>query len=87
MATASATDIATIHKKMFGSCGPSNKTSRMTTLIISNKEMNDIMKKEQRSRFISIVLGTLGAILLENLSTDKGTIRAGEGTIKASQNI
>ena len=48
---ASATDAA-IHKKMFGSrCPPldltsyhSNLASRMTTLIISNDEKNDIMK-------------------------------------------
>ena len=48
---ASATDAA-IHKKMFGSRRPpldltsyhSNLASRMTTLIISNDEKNDIMK-------------------------------------------
>ena len=30
-----------------------------------------------------MLLGTLGAHLLRNLLTDKGTIRAGEGTIRA----
>ena len=74
-AAASPTDAA-IHKKIFG--------SSVTTLIISNEEMNDIMKvdksfdksdllikgvsekikdeaKEQKRRFLSILLGTLGA--------------------------
>ena len=91
-AAASATDSA-IHWKMFG--------SDTTTLIISNEEMNDIMKitksleeswllikgvsetikneaKEQKGRFLRILLGTLGASLLENLLTGGGTVRAGE---------
>ena len=91
-AAASATDSA-IHWKMFG--------SDTTTLIISNEEMNDIMKitksleeswllikgvsetikneaKEQKGRFLRILLGTLGASLLENLLTGRGTVRAGE---------
>ena len=32
-----------------------------------------------------MVLGTLGAALLLNLLTGKGTIRVGEGTIRACQ--
>ena len=75
--------------------------SDTTTLIISNEEMNDIMKitksleeswllikgvsetieneaKEQKGRFLRILLGTLGASLLENLLTGRGTVRAGE---------
>ena len=78
----------------------------MTTLIISYKEMNDIMKivksldesgllitgvsktikneaKEQKGAFCSILLGTFYATPLENLVTGKGTIRAGEGIIRA----
>ena len=31
-----------------------------------------------------MLLGTLGASLLENLLKGKGTIRAGEGTMRAS---
>ena len=77
-AVASATDVA-IHKKMFGSA--------ITTLILSNKEMNDIIKavnsleesglliegviktikneaKEQKGRFLSMLLGNLGEIRL-----------------------
>ena len=80
------------------------------TLIISNEEMNDIIKivksleesgllikgvrksikneaKEQKGRFLSMLLGTLGASLLWNLLTSKCTITADEGTIRASQNF
>ena len=32
-----------------------------------------------------MLLGTLGAILLGNLLTGKGTIRASEGTIRSGQ--
>ena len=68
--------------------------SGITTLIISNEEMNDIMKiiqaledpnillkgvtktikneiKEQKGRFLSMLLGTLGASLLGNLLQEK----------------
>ena len=70
------------------------------TLIISNEEMNDIMKivqaleesnilltgvtktiknetKEQKGRFLSMLLGNLGASLLGNLLKGKGLVRAG----------
>ena len=88
---------AGIQKKMHG--------SRTTTLIISNKEINDIMKivqaledshillkgvtktiknetKEQIGGFLSMLLGTLGAFLLGNLLSGKGTLRAGEGIVR-----
>ena len=75
-------------------------------LIISKEEMNGIMKiinsldessllikgvsktikkesKEQKDGFLSMLFGTLGASLLENLLTGKGLIRACEGTIRA----
>ena len=100
-AAALAIDVA-IHKIMFASGG--------TTLIISNEEMNDIMKivksleesgllikgvcetiknevKERKEVFLSILLGILGASLLENLLTGKCTIRAGEGNIRADQDF
>ena len=35
--------------------------------------------------FFSMLLGTLGASLLENLLTGKGVIRAGEETIRDGQ--
>ena len=88
----------------------SDLASRVTTLIISNKEMNDIVKiiksleesnllikgvskiiqneaKEQKGGFLGMLLGLLGASLLGNLLTGKGTIRAGEGTITAAQDF
>ena len=100
-AAASATDAA-IHKEMFG--------SGTTTLIISNDEINDIMKiiksleessllikdvsktirneaKEQKRGFLSMLLGTLGASLLGNLLTGKGTNGVGESTIRAGEGI
>ena len=84
--------------------------SGVTTLIISNEEMNDITKiveslkesgllikdvsetikneaKEQKGGFLGMLLGTLGASLLGNLLTGKGTIRAGKGTIRACQDF
>ena len=92
-AAASAID-AGIQKKIHG--------SRITALIISNEEINDIMKivqsledsnillkvvtktienetKEQKGRFLSMLLSTLGASLLGNLLTGKGIVRAGSG--------
>ena len=44
-AVASAADTG-IHKKILGSGRPLSSTSRTTTLIISNEEMNDIMEIE-----------------------------------------
>ena len=41
--TAAAATDAAIHKKMFGSCRPSDLASRVTTLIISTEEINDII--------------------------------------------
>ena len=94
-AAASAAD-AGIHKKILGS-------GNMTTLIISNDEIHDIIKivksledsglllkgvtetvqnevKEQKGRFLSMLLGTLGASLLGNLLTGWGVSRAGKGS-------
>ena len=88
-AAASGTDAA-IHKKMFG--------SRTTTLIISNEEMNDIMKivksleesdllkksvsktieneaKEQKGRFLGMLLDSLGASVLANLLQGKDKLQ------------
>ena len=41
--------------------------------------------KEQRGGFLSMLLGTLGATLLGNLSSGKGVIRAGEGIVRAGE--
>ena len=105
-AAASAAD-AGIHKKILGS-GHNNNT----ILIISNDEMDDILKivkslqdsgvllkgvtetiqneaKEQRGGFLSMLLGTLGASLLDDILSKglsgKGVIKAGEGTITAGE--
>ena len=76
--------------------------SGVTTLIISNEEMNDIMKidqalkdsnislkgvtktitnetTEQKGGFLSMFLGTLGAILLGNVLPGKGAIARRQG--------
>ena len=95
-AAASAIDTG-IRKKKHG--------SGTITLIISNEEINDIMKigqalkdsnillkgvtetiknktKKQKGRFLSMLLGTLGASLLRNLLARKGIVRAGSGNKK-----
>ena len=70
------------------------------------KGVNQTIKnesKEQKGRFLGMLLGTLGASLLGNLLTGKGviatsqgreanmtgrgTIRAGEGTIRTGQDF
>ena len=38
--------------------------------------------KEQKGRFLSTLLGTLGACLLGNMLEGKGFIRVGEGTAR-----
>ena len=43
--------------------------------------------KEQKGGILEMLLGTLGASLLENLLTGKSTIRKGEGTIRAGQDF
>ena len=91
---------AGIHKKILGSGN--------TTLIISNKDMEDLIKivksledsglllngvtesvkneiKEQKSGFLSMLLGTLGASLLGNLVAGKGVDRAGDGIVKTGK--
>ena len=97
-ATASAAE-AGMHKKILGS-GHNHPSS--TTLIISNDEMEDIIKivkslehsglllkgvtetvqnevKEQKGGFLSMLLGTLDAILLGNILAGKGAIATSQG--------
>ena len=93
-------------KKIYG--------SGTATLVISDEEMNDIMKivqasedsnillkgvtktiknetKEQKEGLLSMLLGTLGATLLGDPLTKKlarkGTVRAGEGFLRAGEGI
>ena len=44
-------------------------------------------ESEQKVGFLSMLLGALGASLFENMLVVKGVIRAGEGTIRAAQNV
>ena len=80
-AAASAAD-AGINKKILGSGSDHNNT----ILIISNDEMDDIIKIV-KSLEDSGTLGTLGASLLVDILSKslsgKGVIRAGEGAIRA----
>ena len=106
-AAAAAAADAGMHKKILGSGN--------STLIISNKDIEDLIKivksledsglllkgatesvqnevKEQKSGFLSMLLGTLGASLLGNLLTGKvvnregrGIHRAGEGIVRAGE--
>ena len=43
--------------------------------------------KEQKGGFLGMLLGTLETSFLANLLTSKGTIRAGEGTIRHVENF
>ena len=101
-ATADAAD-AGIHKKILGS-------GNNATLIISNKDMDDLIKivkslegsalllkgitesvqneiKKQKSGFLSMLLGTLGASLLGNLLTGKGAFHARKKVNKKGKGI
>ena len=53
--------------------------------VITKKVKNKA--KEQKRGFLGILLGFLGASLLGNLLTGKGTIRASEGTVSAGQDF
>ena len=100
-AVASATDAA-IHKKMFGSgmatLITSNEEMNDIMKIVKSLEASGLLikgvsktikneAKEQKGRFLSMLLGTLGASLLGHLLTGKGTIRASKGTIRAGEII
>ena len=59
--------------------------SELVLKVISETIKNEA--KEQKGGFFGTLLGTLGASLLGNLLTGKGTIRNGEETIRADENI
>ena len=46
-------------------------------------EANKNEAKEQKGGFLSMLIGTLGAILLGNMLAGKGVIKAAEGTVKS----
>ena len=54
----------------------SNNLLKGVTKTIKNES------KEQKGGFLSMLMGTLGASLLENLLTGKGIVRAGSGNKK-----
>ena len=59
------------------------KSLKKSALLI--KGVSETIKneaKEQKDGFLDMLLGTLGASLLENLSTGKGVMRAGEGKLE-----
>ena len=94
MVTLSAAD-AGIHKKILGSGNTTtliisnNKGEDIIKIVKSRENSGLLLKgitetvqnevKEQKGGFLSMLLGTLGASLLENLLTGKGIYRAGKG--------
>ena len=98
---ASASD-AVIHKKIFGSgfttlIISNDEMNDIKKIVKFHEESGFLIKgvseiiknkaKEQNWRFFRMLLGTLGASLLGNLSTVKSTIRAGEETIRTVENF
>ena len=84
---------AGIHKKILGAGASRSGT---TTLIISNEEMKDIIKivvswnsgllitqMKQRGGFLGMLLGTLGASLLQNMLARKGVMWVDYGVNRA----
>ena len=99
-AAESATDAA-IQKKIFGWSTTTsiifnekiNDIMKIKSLEESGlyiKGVSETIKneaKEQKDGFLGMLLGTLCASLIANLLTDKGTIRAGEGTTRSGQDF
>ena len=98
---ASETDVA-IRNKIFESgvitSIISNKEINDTMKIVNSLEESAVLTKgvseaikneakEQKGEFPSMLLGTLGASLLGNLLTVKGTVRNAEFTIRAGQDF
>ena len=53
--------------------------------VISETTKNEV--KEQKEGFLGMLVDTLDASLLGDLLTDKDTITAGEGTIRAGESF
>ena len=100
-AAASETDAA-IYKKVLGFGKTTliisnEEMNDIKKIIQSLKEYGLLIKgvsktikdevKEQKGGFLGILLGTLGDSLLGNLSTGKSTVRAGEGTVRADEDV
>ena len=63
--------------------GKSLEQSGLLLKGVAETVQNEI--KERKGGFLSMLLATLGASLLGNLLTGKGTNRAGEGVIRAGE--
>ena len=61
------------------------KSFEESGLLIKYSETIGNETKEQKGGFLSVLLGTLGPSLLQNLLIDKGTIKTGGGRIRNSQ--
>ena len=100
--TAAAITGATIQKKIYGSGTialiiSNEKMTDITKIVKLLEESRLLIKgvsetikneaKEQKNRFLPILLGTLAASILGNALTGKGVIRADEGIITAGQNF
>ena len=100
--TAAAITDATIQKKIYGSGTialiiSNEKMTDITKIVKLLEESRLLIKgvsetikneaKEQKNRFLPILLGTLAASILGNALTGKGVIRADEGIITAGQNF
>ena len=95
-ASESAAD-AGVHKKILGSGTTtliiSNDEMEDIMNIVKSLENSSLLKKEvetiqnvakeQKGRFLSMLLGTLGASLLGNILAGKGMDRVGEGFLRA----
>ena len=102
LAAASAT-VAAVHKKIFGSGATtliiSNEEMHDIMKIVKSLEESGLLikgvrretikneAKKQKRGLLSMLLGTLGASLLGNLSAGNSTIRAREDTIRAGQDF
>ena len=64
-----------------------NSLEESSWLIKGVRETIKNEAKEQKLRFVSMLLGKLGVSSLGNLLTGKGTNRAGEGTIRPGQSF
>ena len=102
LAAASAT-VAAVHKKIFGSGATtliiSNEEMHDIMKIVKSLEESGLLikgvrretikneAKKQKRGLLSMLLGTLGASLLGNLSAGNSTISAREDTIRAGQDF
>ena len=100
LTAATSADVQKKKKKNTWFWSSSDSVPKTTTLIISNKALENsgvLLKgvtetiknetKEQKGGFLSMLLGTLGASLLANLLTGKGIVRAGKGTVREGEGI